>query len=339
MSYCAEYPGNKYIYYTYLSMTRETPKELFDKGLISEKQFQKIDLITSGKIVSVFYELRSLLYLGVMLFTTGVGILIYQNIGEFGHILSIIALGILTVVCFWYVFKHVAPYSNEALKAPTPYFDYVVLLGSLLFISVQGYLQFQFGWLNDKLGVSTLITAAFFFFIAYKFDNVGILSLAITALASFWSISVSPQKWYSGEFFEGSHLYNTAVIFGAGVTGIAMVLEKRGIKQHFTFTYLNFCVLIFFIGAVVGLFAGKITLLYILLIYGGCAFAYYIARSQRSFLFMLYAFIAGYIATTYLLAMTLEIGDVGFWLLYSMASCGAFVYFIISYRKHFTQRQ
>ncbi len=318
-------------------MTRETPKELFDKGLITEDQFQKIDLIISGKLVSVFYELRSLLYLGVMLFTTGVGILIYQNIGEFGHILSIIALAILTLVCFWYAFKHVAGYSNEALKAPTPYFDYVVLLGSLLFISVQGYLQFQFGWLNDKLGVSTLITAAFFFYIAYRFDNVGILSLAITALASFWSISVSPQKWYSGNFFEGSHLYTTAIIFGASLAVIAVVFDKRGIKKHFTFTYLNFCILIFFVGAIVGLFDEKITALYVLLIYGGCVFAYYMARYEKSFLFLLYAFISGYVATTYLVAIAMG-DEIGFWFLYSIASCGGFVYFLIKYKSFFTQK-
>ncbi len=319
-------------------MTQETPKELLENGLITEEQFKKIDLITSGKLVSVSYELRTLLYLGVMLFTTGVGILIYQNIGNFGHILSIIALSVLTVVCFWYAFKHIAPYTNEALKTPTPYFDYIVLLGSLLFISVQGYLQFQFGWLDNNLGISTLITAAFFFYVAYRFDHVGILSLAITALASFWSISISPQKWYSGNFFEGSHLYTTAIIFGATLAGIAMILDKKGIKRHFTFTYLNFCTLIFFVGSVVGLFIGEITILYVALIYTGCAFAYYVARWERSFLFMLYAFIAGYIATTYIIGLMM-LDAIEFWFLYSMASCGAFVYFIIKYKNHFTQKQ
>ena len=183
-------------------MIRETPKELLEKGLITHDQYLKIDLVTSRKIVSVFYELRTLLYLGVMLFTTGAGILIYQNIGEFGHIISITLLTILTIVCFGYVFRHAPDYSNDKVKAPTPYYDYIVLLGSLLFISVQGYLEFQYGALDEHLGTSTLISAAFFFYIAYRFDHTGILSLAITALASFWSISVSPQKWYSGDFFS-----------------------------------------------------------------------------------------------------------------------------------------
>src|SRR5688572_28304535 len=118
-------------------MTNETPRELFNKGFITEDQYKKIDLITSGQVVSVFYELRTLLYLGVMLFTTGMGILIYENIGDLGHIISIIALIILTIICFWYAFKHALPYTNEQVKSPTPYFDYIVLLGSLLFISVQ----------------------------------------------------------------------------------------------------------------------------------------------------------------------------------------------------------
>ena len=125
-----------------------------------------------------------------MLFATGMGILIYENIEDIGHIVSSIALCVLTVVCFLYVFKNSVAYSNEQVTSPSLYFDYVVLLGSLLFISVQGYLQFQYAILDENLGFSTLITATLFFSIAYRFDHLGVLSLAITALASFWT-----EKW------------------------------------------------------------------------------------------------------------------------------------------------
>lgn len=320
-------------------MTQGTPKELFDKGFITEEQFKNIDLITSGKIVSVFYELRSLLYLGVMLFTAGAGILIYQNIGELGHIAAIIALSLITMICFWYVYQKAADYSNDQVIAPTPYFDYVLLLGSLLFLSVQGYLQFQFGILDENLGSSTLITAAFFFLIAYRYDHVGILSLAITALASFWSISISPQKWYSGDFFSGSHLYIIAIVFGSVLGAIAMFIDKKVIKKHFTFTYLNFCTLIFFVGAIVGLFQEDWWGIYLLLIYAGCAFAWFVARWKKSFLFLLYAFVAAYIGTTYFLARTvLSSGEaIELWFLYSIASCGGFVYFIVKYKNFFAR--
>ena len=318
-------------------MTQDTPRELFEKGFINEEQFGKIEAITSGKIVSVFYELKSLLYLGVMLLTGGAGILIYKNIGELGHVVSIIALSILTIICFWYVMAHAKAYSHKSVKPSTPYYDYITLLGCLLFVSVQGYLQFQYGFLTDNLGYITLLTAGLFFFVAYRFDHVGILSLAITALASFWSISVSPQKWYSGDFFSGSHLYNTAIIFGSVLSVIAIGLDKKAIKKHFTFTYLNFCMLIFFVGAIVGLFSGGWWGIYVLIIYAGCAFAYYMARWEKSFLFLLYAFVAGYLATTFLLAKTALAESIGLWSLYSIASCGGFIYFIIKYRNHFKQ--
>ncbi|HLZ16616.1 MAG TPA: hypothetical protein VKQ08_06230 [Cyclobacteriaceae bacterium] len=190
--------------------------------------------------------------------------------------------------------------------------------------------------LDDHMGWSTLITAAVFFFAAYRFDHVGVLSLAITALASFWSISVSPRKWYSGEFFTESNLHNTAIIFSVVMGGVAFLLDKKGVKKHFTFTYLNFCMLIFFVGGVTGMFI-QYWLAYALLVYAGCAFAFYMARWKRSFLFLVYAFLAGYIATTYLLAKTILEALPGLWFYYSLLSCAGFVYFIIRYKTFFKQ--
>jgi len=319
-------------------MTQNTHRDLFEKGFISEAQFSKLDPIVSGKVVSVFYELRTLLYLGILLFTAGTGILIYENIGALGHIISIILLCLTTGVCFWYVFTKGAAFSISKVKTPTPYFDYIVLLGSLLFISVQGYLQFQYQILDDHLGWSTLITSAFFFYVAYRFDNLGVLSLAITALASFWSISVSPQKWYSGDFFETANLHVTAIFFGSILGGIAMLLNWKKVKKHFTFTYLNFCTLIFFVGATTGLFESAVYGIYLLLIYGGCAFAFYYARQERSFLFLLYAFVFAYIGTTYFMVdfVLEDAPELIFY--YSILSCGGFVYFIVSYKKFFNRQ-
>lgn len=318
-------------------MIKQIPSELLERNLITKEQFEKIDPITSGRIVSIFYELRTLLYLGVMLFTTGAGMLIYQNIGDVGHIVSILFLTVMMVLCFWYVFKRAVDYTHAAVKSPTPYYDYVLLTGCLLFVSIQGYLQFQYGALDDNLGWSTLLTALFFFYVAYRFDHVGVLSLAITALASFWSISISPQKWYSGNFFSNSNLHNTAIAFSLLVGGLAFLLDRKEIKKHFTFTYLNFCMLIFFVAAVAGLFMENWFLIYILVIYGGCAFAWYMARWKKSFLFLLYAFLAGYIATTYLLARTIFEREPALWFYYSILSCGGFVWFIVKYKVLFKQ--
>ena len=317
------------------SMSPEKLKELYDKNFIRQDQYSSLEAIQTRKIFSVSYELTSLLYLGVLLFTTGVGILIYLNIGDLGHLLSIIALCVLTVGCFFYAFKKSKPYQNTKVISPSPYFDYIVLLGCLLFISVLGYLQFQYNLLDESLGETTLVTAAIFFFAAYRFDHLGILSLAITAFASFWGLSVSPQQWYHSDFFTTANLHITAIIFGAGLASVAVILNKRGIKRHFAFTYFNFCSLIFLVGALSGIFINEDAyVVYLLLLYVGCAFTVYVGYQQQSFLFLLYAAISGYIGTTYFLVDVIP-EDANLWFLYMIASCGGFVVFIIKYKSFF----
>lgn len=315
-------------------MRDNTPHDLFEKKLISEEQFKKIELITSGKIRSVFYELRTLLYLGVLMFTTGAGVLIYQNIGELGHIISIILLTLIMIGCFWYVINHGQDYSNERVDSPSTYFDYLLLLGCLLFVSIQGYIQYQYGVFSLWMEWNTLITAAFYFYVAYRYDHLGVLSLAITAFASFWGLKISAPRWQSDLY--GSDLHITALIFSAALAGIVFYLDRKSIKKHFTFTYLNFCFLIFFTGALSGIFIDPdFDLLFVFLIYAACVMAWYHSRSKKSFLFLLYAFVAGYVATTYLLGKYIFEDEPALWYYYFLISCGGVIYLIIRYKRLF----
>ena len=83
-------------------------KSLRDNGLISGDQFERIEAIDSGKVISLFYELRIMLYLGVMLFSTGVGFLIYKNIGAIGHIMVIASMSLLCVAAGALAFMGIA---------------------------------------------------------------------------------------------------------------------------------------------------------------------------------------------------------------------------------------
>jgi len=320
-------------------MRPEYLNELRSRNLITENQHDMIESILTKKIFSVYYELRVILYLGVLLFTAGIGFLIYKNIGDLGHLLSIITLSILTVACFLFAFRKAAPYSNQKTQVAIPYYDYVVLMGCLLLISVQGYLQYKYGIFDENLELSTLLTAFIFFFAAYRFDHIGVLSLAVTALASFWGISVSPQKWYSGDFFDEANLHNTALVFGSVLTVLTLILDRKNIKTHFTFTYVNMCSLIFLTGALTGMFISDNSYFgYLLLLYAGCGFAVYFANTRKSFLFLLYAFVFGYIGTTFFLT-DFVLRDPFIWFFYLLASCGGFIYFIIRYRNYFKRAE
>lgn len=316
------------------SMKTDTLHELRTKGLLDASPFEKIEAVYSKKVFSVFYEIRTILYLGVLLFSSGIGLLIYKNIGQMGHYVSLFLLCMTTLGCFYYMFKNRLAYSNQDVKSPTPYYDYVVLLGCLLFISVLGYAQFLFGFLDESIQEVTLFTSVFFFFMAYRFDHTGVLSLAITALASFWGLRVSPQQWSSGELISHANLKVAALIFGMTASLIAVILDKKKIKTHFTFTYLNFCCLIFFTGAIAGVFSSSENNLFILATYLGCAGAVYLAFLKKSFLFLLYAFVMGYIVTTYLMADLILKNSV-LWFFYLIVSCAGLVWFIIRYKNFF----
>jgi hypothetical protein len=129
-----------------------------------------------------------------------------------------------------------------------------------------------------------------------------------------------------------------ALIFGLAVSFIAIILDKKKIKAHFTFTYLNFCCLIYFMGAMAGVLDSSENGIYILSTYVGCGGAVYFAFQKKSFLFLLYAFVFGYIITTYLMA-DLVLKDTALWFFYLIGSCAAFVWFIIRYKNFFKRHE
>ena len=323
-------------------MKTNTHEKLFEKNLINEKQFNFLNLVKTSKLISVYYELQIILYVGVLLFASGIGILIYKNIGQIGHIVSLILLFLANILSFIYVYKQAFSYSNSKVEAPTPYFDYVLLLASLLLISVQGYLQFLFGFLNNNLELSSLFTALIFFYLAYRYDNLGILSLAITSFAAFWGLSISPQKWYSANFFSFENFHIVGIVFSISMAILAFYLNKNEIKKHFTFTYLNFSSLIFNFSVLTGVFTSSNSWFYLILLALGCYYMVIFAKNVKSFLFLLYTFIFAYIGTTYILYKIIESSGPQLFMLayfYPIISCGGFIYFIIKYKNYFKEEQ
>jgi len=128
-----------------------TNKELFQRELINDKQYQYLESIRTNKIVSLYYELRLMLYLGIMLFTGGVGYFAYQNMGEIGHLIAIALLGVGVVFGFYFIRKFAKAYSNLEVTVNHVYFDYILILVSLLIIACSC-------WINNN---------------SYRLDNRG----------------------------------------------------------------------------------------------------------------------------------------------------------------------
>lgn len=134
------------------------------EGLISDASFNKVKQRRANRLISVHWEIRTILYLGVMLFTGGCGILVYKNIDTIGHQFVLLFIGLVTVASYVYCIRTKFPFAVGKVAAPNPYFDYVLLLGCLAMVILLGYLQYQYLVFGTHFGLATFISFILLFF-------------------------------------------------------------------------------------------------------------------------------------------------------------------------------
>ena len=311
-------------------MNKKTLDTLFAAGFLTELQYNSISDIYTKKRFSLFYELRTLLYLGVLLFTAGVALLVYKNIDTLGHQAIIVLLTLLMAGCFWYVQKNGVPYANAEVNSPGTLYDYTLLLGAILFAIIIGYLQFQYSIFGEHWGLGALIPALAYFPLAYRFDHRGVLALGITGLAAWLGLTVSPMAMLQESLNPKSELINVGLLFGAGILVVGLILENRNIKKHFTFTYMSFGFLVFGLACLGGLFSRDQVLLFFMLTMALSALGIYYSRKEQSFLFLLLSSLFGYVALTFFLMQFVSYFE--FWLFYFVGSGGAMVSGLFRYK-------
>lgn len=311
--------------------------QLVQDGILQQSEANHIESFEKEKPMSVHWELRTLLYLGILLFISGISVLVYLNIDTIGHQAIIGAISVACGLCFYYGNKHRQPYTHNEVKQTTPMFDYIVLLGCLLLGILIGYLQFQYSLFGLHYGIATLIPAVVYFVAAYFFDHKGILSLGITGLAAWAGISVTPMELLDNNDFSSLQIIITAIVIGVLLAGFSMYAENKEIKKHFGFTYNNFAANILFIATLAALFDQDLKVISFLLLAGVCFYYMKYAIKQQSFFFLLISVIYGYIGLTYaFFSLLIEINNELSFLLgmfFILASCVGIVLFFIYYKR------
>jgi Predicted membrane protein (DUF2157) len=285
---------------------------------------------------SVHWELKTLLYLGVVLLNIGLGFLIYQNIDTIGHIVIIGLISLLSCGCFFYAARTALPFSWGENKSPTPYFDYAVLLGCLTFLIVEGYLQFQYNVFGTQYSLATFIPMLLFFPVAYYFDHKGVLSMAIVALGAWLGLKITPLELINQlGFLSNKSLVYTGILLGILLALIGFISELKDLKKHFSFTYFNFSIHLFFVSTLTALFYFNNNVLFIPLIILGLIFWIYYALKTTSFYFFLFSVIYGYIAFTYLIINALSHinTDITVYFLYLIFSCAGIIILLSNYKN------
>lgn len=291
-------------------MRKNFIRQLAEEGLLSDAERLRLEAQSASTLFSLHWELKTLLYLGVLLLSGGLGTLIYKNLDTIGHQAILAGIGLLCAGCFWYANKYKAPFTWQKAASPNAWWDYVVLLGCLLFISFITYLQGQYEVFGMRLGSATFVPMVVLFFCAYYFDHLGVLSLAITNFAAWMGVAITPLGVLSGNAFGlERRLIDIALIVGLVLILAGYLSTRFKRKEHFSFTYYNFAIHIFCIGALAGMFLEDgLLLLYTPALAAALAFYYFLGVKLKSFYFLLMTVIYGYIGLGYLVIFTLVQG-------------------------------
>ncbi len=312
-------------------------ERLIKDGILSEEKAEAIKAFDVAKPMSVHWELKTILYLGIMLLVAGISVLVYKNIDTIGHQVILLSILAACLGCFYYGLKHKKPFTREEVKYESPLFDYVVLLGCLLLGVFLGYLQYQYEIFGTYYGLATLVPTIIYFWAAYVFDHKGILSLGITGLAAWAGISVRPSDLLSNNDFTETPVLMAGIAVGMLLAGFSYYSDKQYLKKHFGFSYNNFAANILFIVTLAALFDKDYkTVSFLFLLAVGFYYLKYAIREQ-SFLFLFLSVLYTYIGFTYVFfSLLAEIGNefsfvLGF--LFVAASCVGVVLFFVFYKR------
>jgi hypothetical protein len=215
-------------------------QKLHQKEFLNENDLEEIAIYQKKGIFSLRSELLLMIYFSVILFTSGIGVIVYNNIDSIGHLAILSANFILMLVCFYFSFKKAKGYANDEVVFENPLYDYLVLTGSLLACIFLGYINFQYQIFDESYAYVSLISALLCFFVAYYFDNRIVLSLAITSLAAFIGISITPKSLFQNEVYSSLQLTYSGLVLGIGLLVWMEHSLKTKIKAHFHFVYATF---------------------------------------------------------------------------------------------------
>jgi len=261
-----------------------------EQGEISTDQYAHLAGLSRGEPFSLFLELNILLYAGVLAFVGGLGWTVSTWSHQLGDVLVLTVLSTILAASLWYCFSRAPAWSSAETPAPSPIFDYVLYLGSLVWSLELGYIENRFHVLSGQWDLYLLAAAVLFFFLAYRFDNRFVLSLALSSLAGWFGISISHWSANADAYYSQCALLYSLVV---GVSGA--LLQRRRIKPHFFGTYLNIVANVLFCGLLSGVFAAQGFGVWFLALLIACAASLAWGLSRRQFAFVAYAAVYGYI--------------------------------------------
>ncbi len=214
-------------------------------GVLSEQHAALFRRVARRELVSARFEIRALLYGGILLLTSGVGVLIATHHDRIGPLALSIVIGLAAAGCLAWVARTAPAFTWREAPPPSLAFDYVLLLGVLLFAADLAYVEAQFSMLGPRWPHHLLVVAVAYLAAAYRWDSRAVLSLALSALAAWRGVTVTlglglvgPGRALSvSPDVEPDALRTSAVILGALYLAAAALSVRVARKAHFEAVY------------------------------------------------------------------------------------------------------
>ncbi len=267
-----------------------------EQGVISSEQHALLAGLSRGEPFSLFLDLNILLYGGVLAFVAGLGWTISTWSQQLGDILVLAILSAILAACSWYCFSRAPAWSPAETPSPSLVFDFVVYLGSLVWSVELAYLENRFHVLSGEWDLYLLATAGLFFFLAYRFDNRLVLSLALSSLAGWFGLTIS--HWPS---HQDAEYRQYAILYSLIVSAAGAILQRRGLKPHFFGTYLNIAANVLFWALLSGVFNREGYAVWLLALLAACGASVAWGIKRRQFPFVAYAAVYGYVGVSSIL--------------------------------------
>ncbi|WP_339889074.1 DUF2157 domain-containing protein [uncultured Flavobacterium sp.] len=323
-----------------INFKENAAKKLFENGLISENEHQKVVAYRKLGIFSLHNELRAILYLSVVLITGGIGVLIYQNIDSIGHQVLLFLLLIAIGFCFYFSYKSAPKFAKTYTEFSNSMYDYLVLLGTILLCTFFGYLLYQYSVFGTQYGLVTLVPTVICFAIAYYFDNKSVLSIAITGLTAFIGVSINPQMILNFDLLNPKILGLSAITLGTILVAWSIYSEKNKLKTHFNFVFQTYAMHLIGLACLSNIIDGYWGV-FLLILFGSMFYFYLESVKQKAFSLFIFSILYAYIGFNVLLFHLLENVDFGdlFELFvfivpfYFIASIVGFIFLIKNFKK------
>lgn len=213
-------------------VTEAIPR-LAEAGVLPPDRAPRLLRIARGELLSVHWELRALLYVGVLLVTGGVGLLVKENLDRIGPVAIAAGIGLAAAAALAWVIRVAPPFSWGEVPSPNLAFDYTLLLGVLLAAADLAYVEVKFTPLGPNWSWHLLIVAAFTALAAFRFDSRVVFSLALSTFAA-WR-GVSAARFGTDLLWHGSEdaVRWSAIACGALFAVLGFSLKRTGRKSHF----------------------------------------------------------------------------------------------------------